>query len=112
MSDPQPKKPKRVQIQVEVPGSIDAIYANFALISHSATEMIIDFAQMMPQRPKARIQSRVVMTPFHAKLLYRALGENLQKFEAQFGEIPMPRQGPSLAEQFFGSVPSSPDKEE
>ena len=111
MSDAQPKNPQRVQFQIEVPNDLDATYANFALISHSASEIILDFCQMMPQRPKAKVQSRIVMTPLNAKLLLRALGENLQRFENQFGEIKVPRQGPSLAEQFFGSPPSSPDKE-
>jgi hypothetical protein len=111
MSDAQSKKPKRIQFQVKVPEDLSATYANFALISHSATELILDFCQLMPQQPKAQVQSRIVMTPLNAKLLLRALGDNLQKFEAQFGEIQTPRQGPSLAEQFFAAASDSPDKE-
>ncbi|HUV30961.1 MAG TPA: DUF3467 domain-containing protein [Acidobacteriota bacterium] len=65
----------------------EGIYANLAMITHSPTEIIIDFARVMPRSPKARVQSRIIMTPMHAKLLHKALAENLKKFEAQFGEI-------------------------
>jgi hypothetical protein len=113
MSDqPNPQPPRRVQIKIEVPSDLEATYANFALISHSPSEMILDFAQVLPQRPKARVQMRVVMTPFNAKLLHRALSENLARYEAQFGEIKLPRQGPSLAEQFFTFRPPDPEGEE
>jgi len=54
----------------------------------------------------------VVMTPLNAKLLLRALGENITKHEAQYGEIKLPRQGPSLAQQFFGFKPPAPTGEE
>ncbi len=111
MSDAKPKKSQRIQFQVKVPQDLNATYANFALISHSATEIILDFCQLMPQQPKAQVQSRIVMTPLNAKLLLRALGDNLQKFETKFGEIQTPRQGPSLADQFFASAADSPDKE-
>ena len=103
--------PRRVQIKIEVPTNLEAIYANFALISHSPSEMILDFAQVLPQQPKARVQARVVMTPLNAKLLYRALGENIAKYEAQFGEIKSPSQGPSLAQQFFSFRPPNPEGE-
>jgi hypothetical protein len=113
MSDPPPPTPpRRVQLQIEVPADLGATYANFALISHSPSEMILDFAQVLPQQPKARIQARVVMTPLNAKLLYKALGENIAKYEAQFGEIKLPSQGPSLAQQFFGMRPPNPPGEE
>jgi hypothetical protein len=112
MSDPAPETPQhRVQVKIEIPPNMPAIYANFAVISHTLSEMVIDFAQILPQQPKARVQARVVMTPMHAKLLYRALGENINKYEAQFGEIQLPAQGPTLAQQFF-SVRPSPEGEE
>jgi hypothetical protein len=113
MSDQPPQQaPRRVQIKIEIPSDLEATYANFALISHSPSEMILDFAQVLPQQPQARVQIRVVMTPFNAKLLHRALSENLARYEAQFGEIKLPRQGPSLAEQFFTLRPPDPEGEE
>lgn len=65
----------------------EGIYANLAMITHSPTEMIIDFARVMPRSPKARVLSRIIMTPMHAKLLHKALTDNIKKFEGQFGEI-------------------------
>ncbi len=109
MSDQSPATPpRRIQVKVEVPANLEATYANFALISHSPSEMIFDFAQVLPQQPQARVRARVVMTPLNAKLLQRALAENIAKYEARFGEIELPQQGPSLAKQFFSSLPPNP----
>jgi hypothetical protein len=110
MSDQAPEKPpRRIQVKVEVPASLAATYANFAVISHSLSEMIFDFAQLLPQQPKARVQTRVVMTPVNAKLLHQALGANISKYEAQFGEIQLPSHGSSLAQEFFSFRPPDPE---
>lgn len=82
-----------MQINVELPGELEAVYTNFALITHSPSELVIDFARVLPNVPKAKVYARMIMTPMNAKLLHRALGENLSKFEAQFGEINTPEQG-------------------
>ncbi|MBN2290360.1 MAG: DUF3467 domain-containing protein [Candidatus Glassbacteria bacterium] len=71
----------------------EGIYANLALITHSASEFIIDFARLMPGLPKARIHARIVMTPQNFKNLYRAIGENISRYEAGHGTIPMHGQG-------------------
>jgi hypothetical protein len=93
-----------------VPPDLEAIYANFALITHSSSEIIIDFARVLPNTPKHKVHARIVTTPFHAKLLQRALSENLEKYQAQYGEIKMPESGDALAQQFFGAVkPPQPD---
>ena len=88
MSESASQQPQR--LSVELPNDLEATYANLALISHSTSEVIIDFARAMPNKPKARIYSRIVMTPMNAKLLHRALSENLIKFEAKYGEIKIP----------------------
>ena len=76
------------QIKVELgEKEAEGIYANLGMIMHSPTEIIIDFARMMPRLPKAKVLARIIMTPMHAKLLYKSLGENIKKFEDQFGEI-------------------------
>ena len=98
---PTPGQPH--QVQIEIPASLEATYTNFALITHSPSEILIDFARVMPNM-KARVQTRVVMTPLNAKLLLAALTDNLSKFEAQFGEIAVPTQ---LADQLF--KPPKPD---
>ena len=102
MSEPKKKgaTPPR-QIPMELPGTLEPAYSNLALIAHSPAEIVIDFARMLPGMPKARVAARVVLTPLCAKALLRALGENIAKFEKQFGEIHVP-EGPSLAEQLFG----------
>jgi hypothetical protein len=57
------------------------------MIAHSATEIVFDFARIMPGAPKTRVQARIIMTPTHARLLQKTLEENLKKYEKQFGEI-------------------------
>ncbi|MCJ7514236.1 MAG: DUF3467 domain-containing protein [Anaerolineales bacterium] len=88
------------QVQVQLPSNLDPVYANFALITHSPSEIVIDFAQLMPQMPQARVRARIVMTPMNAKLVLRALGERIGRFEALFGEITIP-EGSGLADQLF-----------
>lgn len=88
----QPSGQKPTKLNIELPTELEATYANLALISHSPSEVIIDFARIMPNMPKAKVHARVVMTPMNAKLLWRALGDNLQKFEAKYGEIRVPDQ--------------------
>lgn len=76
------------QIDIELNEEIaEGTYSNFAIITHSNAEFIIDFVRMMPGVPKARVKSRIVMTPMHAKRLLMALGDNISKFEDNFGEI-------------------------
>jgi len=86
-------QPQQMQISVELPGELEAVYSNFAMITHSPSEIVIDFARVLPSVPKAKVYARIVMTPMNAKLLHRALGDNLTKFEAQFGEVKTPEQG-------------------
>jgi len=88
MDKPTAQQPPR--ISVELPANLEATYANLTLISHSTSEIIMDFARAMPNTPKAKIYSRVVMTPMNAKLLHRALADNLKKFEEKYGEIKIP----------------------
>jgi hypothetical protein len=87
-----PPVPQR-QIQIELPGDLEATYSNFAMITHSPSEIILDFARALPNVPKAKIYARIIMTPMNAKLLHKALGDNLSKFEEKFGEIQAPDQG-------------------
>lgn len=65
-------------------------YSNLAIITHSSSEFILDFVQHMPGIPKAQVNSRIIMTPEHAKRLLAALTDNIQKYESQFGEILLP----------------------
>jgi hypothetical protein len=89
----QVKQPAQMHLNVELPAELEAIYSNFALITHSPSEIVIDFARMLPNVPKAKIHARILMTPMNAKLLHKALGDNLGKFEVQYGEIKTPEYG-------------------
>lgn len=92
------------QLAVELPADLEAVYANTAIITHSPSELVLDFARLLPNVPKAKIYARVIMTPMNAKLLHRALGEHLAKFEGQYGEIHLP-EGFSLADHLFRPPP-------
>ncbi|MBI3359764.1 MAG: DUF3467 domain-containing protein [Chloroflexi bacterium] len=105
---PAPAVPKPPGLAVELPGNLEPVYSNTAIITHSASEIIVDFARVMPNVPKAKVYARVVMTPMNAKLLLRALGENLSKFEGTYGEIKLP-EGFSLADHLF-KPPSKPSE--
>ena len=65
----------------------EGIYSNLAIISHSNSEFVIDFIKVMPGMPKAKVKSRILMTPEHAKRLVNALLDNIQKYEATHGKI-------------------------
>lgn len=79
------------EINIELNSSVaQGSYSNLAIITHSNSEFIFDFARILPGLPKAEVASRIIMTPEHAKRLFLALQENLSKFENQFGEIKLP----------------------
>ncbi len=82
----QPQQPQQINIELSEKEA-EGIYANLAMIMHSPTEIIIDFARVMPRMPKSKVLARIIMTPMHAKMLHKALTDNITKFESQFGEI-------------------------
>ncbi len=105
MTTPAPNNaPRPMQFNIEIPPELEAIYSNFALITHSPSEFVLDFARVLPNAPRNKEYARIVMTPLHAKLLMRALAENLARYEAQFGEIAVP-EGGTLADQLFRPRP-------
>jgi len=105
---PPPANQNR-QLQIELPANLTATYANVVIVSHTNSEVILDFTQVMPNDPRARVQSRIVMTPQNAKLFLRALQTNLEMFEKKNGEIILPPQPVTLAEQLFhGARPTDP----
>ncbi|MEW6715963.1 MAG: DUF3467 domain-containing protein [Chloroflexota bacterium] len=92
------KSPKLPPLQI--PPELEPAYVNLARIMHSSTEMLVDFARFLPGMQAPLVTNRIILSPLSAKLLHRALGENLAKFESTFGEIQIPS-GPSLADQLF-----------
>ncbi|MFN4084066.1 MAG: DUF3467 domain-containing protein [Bacteroidia bacterium] len=76
------------QINIELSEEMaEGIYSNLAIITHSNSEFVIDFVRVMPGVPKAKVKSRIVLTPDHAKRLLLALNDNIRKFEDMNGEI-------------------------
>lgn len=105
------KKPVPRRLNLEIPADLPATYANFAIITHSPWEIFVDFAQILPNTPKARVKARMVMTPTNAKMLLKALQDNITRYEAQHGEIALPSRPQSLAEELFGSIRSVEDND-
>jgi len=84
MADEKNKNQLNIEISEEV---ADGVYSNLAIITHSNSEFVLDFVRVMPGVPKAKVRSRILLTPQHAKRLMRALGDNITKFEALHGNI-------------------------
>lgn len=87
--------PPQGQINIELDeATAEGIYSNLAIINHSASEFVLDFVCIMPGTPKARVKSRIVLTPQHAKRLLKAMGENIHRYEVANGEIKDTEQPP------------------
>jgi hypothetical protein len=81
-----PEQPGQLNIEISEEVS-EGTYANLAIITHSHAEFVVDFVNVMPGTPKSKVKSRIILTPFHAKRLMKALVENINKFEAANGTI-------------------------
>jgi len=82
------EKKKPAQINIELKEDIaQGIYSNLAVITHSPSEFIVDFIRIMPGITKANVQSRIILTPEHAKRLLYALKDNIAKYESIHGQI-------------------------
>ncbi len=103
----QNNPPQGQQINIELgEKEAEGIYSNLAIITHSPAEFIIDFTRIVPGVPKAKVHARIITTPQHAKMLLNALKENIEKFEARFGNIIID----APPNQHFGFVPVSKDE--
>lgn len=90
------------QINIELPEEIaEGEYSNLAIITHSNQEFILDFVRMVPGTPKAKVKSRIILTPQHAKRFMRALADNVRKYEQAHGEI-QDQDAPTMPIQFGG----------
>ena len=101
----QEHKPQGNQINIELSEEIaEGVYSNLAMIAHSNSEFVIDFIRLMPGVPKAKVKSRVVITPEHAKRLLSALKDNIEKYEQIFGEIKHMDESPKFPMNFGGAI--------
>jgi hypothetical protein len=85
----------------------EGVYSNFVIITHSASEFVLDFARMLPGAQKAKVFSRIVMTPQHAKALMGTLEQNLKRYESDHGEIKLVPGDPARGPIGFQQPPSS-----
>lgn len=86
MADQKPKKDGKLNIELDEKVA-EGTYSNLAIINHSVSEFIVDFINIMPGTPKAKVKSRIILTPQHAKRLTKALADNVRRFEKAHGEI-------------------------
>ena len=100
----------RIKVDIDAQQA-EGIYANLAFCHLSPSEFILDFARMTPGPPRAKIHSRIILTPQAAKAVHRLLGENVKRYEDQYGEITLPgQQAPHNPIGFMpGQDPSAPE---
>ena len=110
MAKPEKKPVKHGPPQIRIPVNVETNYSNMVRIAHTPSEIIFDFARLLPGEPHAKVVSRVLTSPISAKLLLKALTENLSKYEANFGEIIIPKKQ-SLADFLF-NPPKTDDEPE
>ena len=97
--------PNSNQINIELSEEVaEGVYSNLAMIAHSNSEFVIDFIRLMPGVPKARVKSRIIITPEHAKRLLAALKDNIQKYESSFGPIKQTADAPQFPMNFGGTM--------
>jgi len=94
------KDAKQMTLQIQIDDqTAQGIYSNLAIVQHSPSEFILDFVFINPGQPVAKVRSRIILSPDHAKRLHKALGENISHYESQFGEIKLfdiPRPTPTV----------------
>lgn len=100
MQDDKPagKQPMRIQIQLD-DDTAQGQYINLALVNHTESEFTVDLMYLQPQQPKAKVQSRAIMSPQHTKRLMMALQDNLRRYEERFGKVEL--SGPNPADQLL-----------
>jgi len=86
MSDSKQKKEGQINIELDE-ATAQGTYSNLAIINHSVSEFVVDFINIMPGASKAKVKSRIILTPQHAKRFVKALNENVTRFEDAHGEI-------------------------
>jgi hypothetical protein len=93
------------QLNIELSEDIaEGVYSNLAIITHSNSEFVLDFIRVMPGIPKAKVKSRVILTPEHAKRLLTAMEDNIAKFEAMHGRIKIQDEPPGFPMNFGGTM--------
>lgn len=107
-----PKNPAQGLPPMDLPEDLEPVYSNLARISHTPSELVVDFSRILPGQTRLPILVRVMLSPVGAKLLLRALAENIARYESTFGKINLPGDS-GLADDLFKQVhPPEPPKTE
>ncbi len=107
MAEPKEEEqlPQGQSINIELSDQVaEGEYANLAMIAHSHSEFVLDFIRLMPGVPKAKVKSRIIMTPEHMKRLQQAIADNLEKYEANFGPVEQIGTPPQFPAGFGGTM--------
>lgn len=96
MDDKQAPQPGQGQAQGQVQIKADekelqGMYSNLVMIHHHAEEFTLNFVYVFPSGTQGKLLSSMIVSPGHAKRIWRALGENISRFEALYGSI---KEGP------------------
>ncbi len=92
------------QLNIELPEDVaEGTYSNMVIIAHSHSDFVLDFVRIVPGAPRAKVKSRIILTPEHAKRLMKALQDNVEKYETAFGRIQIHNE-PSVYPMNFGST--------
>jgi hypothetical protein len=98
---------KQKQMEIELPAEeATGTYSNLVMITHSASEFVLDFIAVMPGMPKSKVVKRLVLTPDHAKRLSGALADNLRRYEDQNGRIDT-KDKPEIPFNYRGPIPEA-----
>lgn len=100
--------PGQEEIRIDLSEDVaQGIYSNLVVVTHSPTEFVVDFVRMMPGTPSAKVKSRIILTPEHAKRFMRTLQDNIKKYESMHGEIvdPLQKMEGVLPINFGGNTP-------
>lgn len=98
---------KQKQLEIELSAEeATGTYSNLVMITHSASEFILDFISVMPGLPKSKVVKRMILTPDHAKRLSGALTDNVKRFEDQYGKIDT-KDRPDIPFNFRGPIPEA-----
>jgi hypothetical protein len=98
---PAGQKGNRRQVRVEYAADLEVTFSNAVIVASTANEFALDFLVLLPNNPRSRVKQRIVMTPTGAKSFLQALAKQIERFEAQHGEIRTP---PTLADQLFRAI--------
>ena len=100
------------QIKLNLPSDLEPIFSNMIRVGHTPAEFVLDFFKLLPSMETVNVDTRIILTPLGAKMLLRVLSENIQHYEATFGEIRMPAPPHSLADDLFHPGGFTPQDEQ